>query len=169
MHQAFVLLLLNKNDKLTIGQVQQHTGLGTVELERVLLSLACGKKNTRVLLKTPKSDSVAATDVFTVNEKFDNKLRRVKILQIQLKETIDEQRATQEQVFQDRQHQVDACIVRIMKTRKTMGHQLLIGAILEILKLPIKPTDLKKRIESLIDREYLERDENDSTKYHYMA
>lgn len=29
--------------------------------------------------------------------------------------------------------------------------------------------DLKKRIESLIDREYMERDSEDSNKYHYVA
>lgn len=39
----------------------------------------------------------------------------------------------------------------------------------EQLKFPIKPTDLKKRIESLIDREYLERDKNNSQIYNYLA
>ena len=32
--------------------------------------------------------------------------------QIQLKETNDEQKATEERVFQDRQYQIDAAIVR---------------------------------------------------------
>jgi len=35
--------------------------------------------------------------------------------------------------------------------------------------LPIKPADLKKRIESLIDREYLERDKHNSSEYNYLA
>lgn len=34
---------------------------------------------------------------------------------------------------------------------------------------PAQPTDLKKRIESLIEREYLERDDDDPTLYHYVA
>ena len=37
------------------------------------------------------------------------------------------------------------------------------------LKFPIKPADLKKRIESLIDREYLERDQSNSQIYNYLA
>lgn len=32
-----------------------------------------------------------------------------------------------------------------------------------------KSSDLKKRIESLIDRDYLERDKTDSTLYKYVA
>ncbi|PIO29444.1 hypothetical protein AB205_0191830, partial [Aquarana catesbeiana] len=32
-----------------------------------------------------------------------------------------------------------------------------------------KPGDLKKRIESLIDRDYMERDKQDSKHYHYLA
>ena len=32
-----------------------------------------------------------------------------------------------------------------------------------------QPADLKKRIESLIDREYLERDKNNATIYNYLA
>ena len=39
----------------------------------------------------------------------------------------------------------------------------------EQLKFPIKPADLKKRIESLIDREYLERDKNNPQIYNYLA
>ena len=43
--------------------------------------------------------------------------QRIKIMslpffQIQLKETNDEQKATEERVFQDRQYQIDAAIVR---------------------------------------------------------
>lgn len=55
--------------------------------------------------------------------------------------------------------QIDAAIVRIMKTRKTLSHKLLVQELLIQLKFPIRAQDLKKRIESLIDREYLERDE----------
>lgn len=65
--------------------------------------------------------------------------------------------------------QVDAAIVRIMKARKTLSHTLLISELLEQLKFPVKAADLKKRIESLIDREYLERDEGNAQVYKYLA
>jgi len=44
--------------------------------------------------------------------------RRAQVNSIQLKETAEENAATNERVFQDRQYQIDAAIVRIMKTRK---------------------------------------------------
>ena len=37
------------------------------------------------------------------------------------------------------------------------------------LKFPVKSSDLKKRIESLIDREYLERDSRQVDQYVYLA
>lgn len=33
----------------------------------------------------------------------------------------------------------------------------------------VQASDLKKRIESLIEREYLRRDDNKATMYHYVA
>ena len=57
--------------------------------------------------------------------------------------------------------QIDAAIVRVMKTRKQLSHKLLVGELLIQLKFPVRGADLKKRIESLIDREYLARDEAD--------
>ena len=49
--------------------------------------------------------------------------------------------------------QIDAAIVRIMKTRKSLSHKLLVQELLIQLKFPIRAQDLKKRIESLIDLE----------------
>ena len=37
------------------------------------------------------------------------------------------------------------------------------------LKFPVKPPDLKKRIESLIDRDYMERDKDNPQQYNYVA
>ena len=47
------------------------------------------------------------------------------ILQIQLKETNDEQKATEERVFQDRQYQIDAAIVRYIEYITTKGSGLI--------------------------------------------
>lgn len=72
-------------------------------------------------------------------------------------------------MFQDRQYQVDAAIVRIMKMRKSLMHNQLISECMAQLKFPIKPADIKKRIESLIDRDYLARDEQNANQYNYLA
>ncbi|CAN1821772.1 CUL4 [Linum perenne] len=140
LFQTVVLMLFNDAQKLSFEDIKDATGIEDKELRRTLQSLACGK--VRVLLK--------------VNA-------------IQMKETVEENTSTTERVFQDRQYQVDAAIVRIMKTRKVLSHTLLITELFQQLKFPIKPADLKKRIESLIDREYLERDKNNPQIYNYLA
>lgn len=50
----------------------------------------------------------------------------------------EEQKATEERVYQDRQYQIDAAIVRIMKMRKTLTHNLLISELYNQLKFPVK-------------------------------
>jgi cullin-4 len=56
-----------------------------------------------------------------------------------------------------------------MKTRKRSSHTDLMGEVLAQVRFPVLPADVKKRVESLIEREYLERDENDSSMYNYLA
>ncbi|XP_057996406.1 cullin-4 isoform X2 [Hevea brasiliensis] len=140
LFQTVVLMLFNDAQKLSFQDIKDATSIEDKELRRTLQSLACGK--VRVLQK--------------VNA-------------IQMKETVEENTSTTERVFQDRQYQVDAAIVRIMKTRKVLSHTLLITELFQQLKFPIKPADLKKRIESLIDREYLERDKSNPQIYNYLA
>jgi cullin-4 len=56
-----------------------------------------------------------------------------------------------------------------MKARKIIDHRDLIGEVMSQLKFPASSADIKKRIESLIEREYMERVENDRSKYKYLA
>eukprot|EP00960_Hanusia_phi_P044306 756574-Hanusia_phi.AAC.5 len=127
----------------------QAVGMDDKELRVTLQSLACAK--------------------IKILNKFESKQLRIKVNSIQLKETQEENDKTTESVFQDRQYQVDAAIVRVMKARKSLSHTLLISELFKILKFPVTPPDLKKRIESLIEREYLERDRDSPSVYKYLA
>lgn len=167
LFQALVLLLFNETDQLSFEEIKNRTAIEDSELRRTLQSLACGK--ARVINKLPKGKDVDSTDKFVYNSNFKDKLFRIKINQIQMRETQEEQINTQERVYQDRQYQIDAAIVRIMKTRKSLTHNLLISELYDQLKFPLSPADLKKRIESLIDRDYLERDKDNPNQYHYVA
>ncbi|NXL34183.1 CUL4A protein, partial [Glaucidium brasilianum] len=167
LFQTLVLLMFNEGDEFSFEDIKMATGVEDSELRRTLQSLACGK--ARVLIKNPKGKDVEDGDKFIFNGDFKHKLFRIKINQIQMKETIEEQVSTTERVFQDRQYQIDAAIVRIMKMRKTLGHNLLVSELYNQLKFPVKPGDLKKRIESLIDRDYMERDKDNPNQYHYVA
>ena len=61
--------------------------------------------------------------------------------------------------------------MRIMKSRRAMEHNNLIAEVTAQLKhrfLP-NPAVIKKRVESLIEREFLERDQGNRKLYRYLA
>ena len=62
-----------------------------------------------------------------------------------------------------------AAVVRVMKTRKSLSHKLLVAEVLQQLRFPLAAADLKRRIESLIEREYMERDAGSKDLYNYLA
>ena len=132
LFQSVILLLFNDNTTLTSIEIQKRTNLDYLELQRNLLSLSCSK--TRILLKEPKGSVIDQSDVFSVNPNFSNPHFRIKINSIQIKETPQEQIDTTEKVFQDRIYVIDAAIVRIMKTRQTLSHELLIAELCDQLK-----------------------------------
>lgn len=165
--QALVLLLFNAKDELSYLEIHEATNLEHVELKRTLQSLACGKY--RIIVKEPKGKDIDESDKFIFHHEFKCQLHKVKINQVQLKETQEEQEMTEERIFQDRQYQIDAAIVRIMKTRKKLAHTTLVNEVFEHLKFPVRAHDLKVRIESLIERDYLSRDKENANEYNYVA
>jgi cullin-4 len=169
--QSLVLLLFNSADKLPFTHIKEVSQIDDGELRRTLQSLSLGKQGTggRVLIKTPKGKDVNDSDEFVYNKEFRHRMCRIKINQVQLKETHEENTATNERVFQDRQYQVDAAIVRIMKMRRTLPHNLLVSECISQLRFHVRPSDLKKRIESLIDRDYIRRSKDNSSIYDYIA
>ncbi|KAF0720946.1 cullin-4B [Aphis craccivora] len=167
LFQATVLLLFNDYQLLDLKEIITMTNMEDIELRRTLQSLACGK--ARVLIKSPKGPDIGDDDQFSINNDFSNKLYKIKINQVQMMETNEEQEAIKERVYQDRQYHTEAAIVRIMKTRKSLMHNLLISELFNQLKFSIKPADLKKRIQSLINRGYMERDKDNPNQYNYIA
>ncbi|KAK0623122.1 Cullin family-domain-containing protein [Immersiella caudata] len=172
--QAVVLLLFNEiegkggptDGVLAYQQMSKTTGLLGAELQRTLQSLACGK--VRVLNKHPKGRDVKPTDTFTVNKAFTDPKFRVKINQIQLKETKEENQDTHKRVAVDRQFETQAAIVRIMKSRKTMTHSQLVAEVINQTKSrgAVDAADIKLNIEKLIEKDYIEREDG---QYVYMA
>jgi hypothetical protein len=168
-YQAVVLMMFNSvadGGFLAYEQIAAGTGLQGGDLNRTLQSLACGK--ARVLTKHPKGRDVKPTDTFTFNKTFIDPKYRVKINQIQLKETKEENKATHERIVQDRRFETQAAIVRIMKSRKSMGHSELVAEVINLTKKrgSIDTSAIKKEIESLIEKDYIEREGN---AYVYLA
>uniref|UniRef100_A0A914LAG0 Cullin-4 n=1 Tax=Meloidogyne incognita TaxID=6306 RepID=A0A914LAG0_MELIC len=167
LFQSMVLLMFNEKLKWNFKEISENTKIEDIELKRTLQSLACGK--FRVLIKQPKGKDINSDDNFVLNEEFNDRLYRIRISQVQMRETEQEHQQTEEQIFQDRLYQIDAAVVRIMKTRQRLSHTQLITETLSQLRFSVKATDLKKRIESLIERDYLSRDKEDASLYNYVA
>ncbi|GAA5969499.1 hypothetical protein JCM11641_008134 [Rhodosporidiobolus odoratus] len=169
--QAVVLLLFNEigETKLGVEEIREGTGLELKELNRTLQSLACGK--VRVLVKHPKGRDVNPGDQFSFNEDFKDDHVRIKINQIQQKETAEENKSTTERVFTDRSSHLQLAIVRIMKARKTLKHSELVMEVVSQIgqRFKVEPAEIKKSISSLIDREYMRRSEEQQNVYEYVA
>lgn len=151
--QAIVLLLFNDipdTTPLTYPDIQAASGLSDAELRRTLQSLACAKY--RVLTKHPKGRDVNNTDSFTVNTAFADPKMRIKINQVQLKETKEENRETHQRVAQDRVFETQAAIVRIMKSKKTVTHNELIIDVINMTKTRgvLDQVEIKKNIEKYV-------------------
>ncbi|KAJ6262594.1 Cullin-3-A [Drechslerella dactyloides] len=173
---AMVILLQFNNpaiDSLTFEEIKTLTSIPESELIRHLQSLAVAPK-TRVLIKSPMSRDVKPTDKFSFNPNFTSKALRIKIGIVKgagnKVETEKERKETEDKIEESRAHLIEAAIVRIMKARKQLKHQALMLQITEQLskRFMPDPTMIKKRIESLIEREYLERNAQDLNTYTYL-
>jgi len=78
-------------------------------------------------------------------------------------ESVSERHKTRSLVEVDRKSELEAAVVRIMKEAKTLHQNALIAKVIEQVKHRFAPTpgDIKKSIESLCSREFLERSQQD--------
>ncbi|XP_071692307.1 cullin-3A-like [Rutidosis leptorrhynchoides] len=170
-YQMCVLMLFNNGDGLSYKEIEQATEIPASDLKRCLQSLACAK-GKNVLRKEPMSKDIVEDDTFFFNDKFSSKFYKVKIgTVVAQKESEPEKQETRQRVEEDRKPQIEAAIVRIMKARRVLDHNNIVTEVTKQLQsrfLP-NPVVIKKRIESLIEREFLERDKDDRKLYRYLA
>lgn len=170
-YQMCILLLFNDTDQLTYKELAEATEIPSADLKRCLQSLAL-VKGKNVLRKEPLGKDILDTDVFIFNSKFQSKLYKVKVGTVTAqKEGESEKQETRHKVEEDRKPQIEAAIVRIMKARKTLDHNSIVTEVTLQLapRFMAQSAVIKKRIESLIEREFLERDAEDRKLYRYLA
>lgn len=136
--QALVLLQFNgpADEPVSYTSIAEATGIEKSHLDRALLSFAASKTQ-RVLISLPLTSELTEKNQFYFNKKFTHHLTRIRFNQLQLKESAKEQKATENRIFADRVNHIDCCIVRIMKSRKTLDHNSLISETFQLLKFPL--------------------------------
>jgi len=170
IYQGAIMLLFNEKDTYTFTEVQQAINLPPEEVKRYLISLSCGK--AKVLRKGSKGPQIDDAETFTVDWKFKDKKAKIKFPMIKTDQMKAKDRSEAESVVnEDRKHAIEAAIVRTMKMRKVMMHNQLVLEVINQLNALFKPDPrvIRKRIEDLIVREYLERDKDDMQKFRYLA
>ncbi|RZC51942.1 hypothetical protein C5167_020362 [Papaver somniferum] len=164
-YQASLLLLFNLSDKLTYSEILSQLNLSDDDVVRLLHSLSCAKY--KILAKEPNTKTISQKDSFMFNAEFTDKMRRIKVPL----PPVDEKKKVIEDVDKDRRYAIDASIVRIMKSRKVMPYHQLLSECVDQLNRMFKPDFkiIKKRVEDLITRDYLERDEDNPNTFRYLA
>lgn len=159
MYEMGILLLYNRGEAFSWTELVECTGMAPDTLQGPVGILLKAKI---LLLKD---------QVYTLNTDFKSK--KVKInLNIAVKaEQKQESDQTHKTIEDDRKILIQAAIVRIMKTRKVLKHVALMQEVLTQLQPRFKPQvgDIKKGIDILLEKEYIERQDGQRDTYQYVA
>jgi len=156
-YQLGVLLLFNSGEQLTEQDMLSGIGLESNELKRTVRSLL----ETKIILRKD--------EYFILNQSFQSKRMKFKITSVLQQETPIQNAETRKSLQEDRNIYLQAAIVRIMKMRKQLKHVDLVREVIAQSKSRFQPhiPMIKRCIEHLIEKDYIERLESDL--YSYVA
>lgn len=169
-YQMMILHVFNDNPVVSYQQILDITGVPT--MFNHIMSLA--HPSVGILEKKPNNNKLEPDHKFRLNPAFTSKMMRIQVplMKFATENATSESTEKQDEIIAiQRKHQMDASIVRIMKSRKTLSHTNLVMEVITQLSARFKPSpiDIKKRIEYLIEQEYLERSAQDRGVYTYLA
>lgn len=162
-YQMAILLLFNENDSNSYDDIAKATQLSTDYLDPALGIFLKAK----VLTMSPAEGRPGPGKTFNLNYDFKSKKIRVNLnigVKSEQKQESDE---THKTIEEDRKLLMQSAIVRIMKARKHMKHTNLVSETISQIRSRFIPKipDIKKCIDILLEKEYLERLDDDELGY----
>ncbi|KAJ3465512.1 hypothetical protein MRS44_006170 [Fusarium solani] len=164
IYQMAILLLFNEKDNYSYEDMLSATQLSSEVLDQALAVILKAKV---LIMSGPTGEKPKPGKTFRLNYDFKSKKIRVNLNLGGIKEAKQEEAETNKTIEEDRKLVLQSAIVRIMKARKKMKHTQLVSETINQIRSRFVPkvSDIKKCIEILLDKEYLERLDDDELGY----
>ncbi|KAI8051205.1 Cullin [Syncephalis plumigaleata] len=165
-YQMGILLQYNQKTSYTARELMDSTKLS----KEFVIGLLGVLTKARVL-KVTNGELGDDNANYELNTDFKSKKVRIN-LNVPIKAEVEKENVdTQKTIEEDRKMLVQAAIVRIMKARKTLKHSGLVTEVIDQLKSRFNPNIplIKKCIDMLIEKEYLERHAEIKDQLNYLA
>jgi cullin 1 len=164
IYQMAILLLFNEKDSYSYDDILSATQLSKEVSDQAIAVLLKAKV---LIMSGAAGEKPGSGKTFKLNYDFKSKKIRINLNIGGTKETKQEEVETNKTIEEDRKLVLQSAIVRIMKARKKMKHTQLVSETINQIRSRFVPKvgDIKKCIEILLDKEYLERLEDDELGY----
>jgi len=148
------------------SEIKDRLGIPDAELKSAILPLLHPK--LQIIQKRPGGKKIEPDHMMRLNAKFSNPVSRIAVPTFKPVKQVSDT-AVPNEIAQQRKHQMDAAVVRIMKARRQLPVQELLGEVIQQLQARFQPDpkQIKKRIEVLLAQDYLERDEENRNLLYY--
>lgn len=172
-YQACIMLLFNGSSELAFNDIKTALGLSNDDLAMCIEPLCALPGKFKILTKDGDAKQVNFDDTFKWNDDLPKAKppRRIPVAPTSGRANRQETQTTNKAVQEERKYKIDAAIVRIMKARRRLHINDLMAEVMQQLLKYFKPEPkmIKRCIESLIEREYLDREEDDTNTFRYLA
>jgi cullin 1 len=171
-YQINALKYIDDLGKITIRDLLEITKMD-INIFKTHISPLYTNNNIKILEIEPDASTGEKQEDLAnvkINENFIHKMRKINLLAFVGRNIIAPKDNVDEKLDTERKFRIEACIVRIMKSRKIFSHPELLNLVIVQLSSYFVPNikQIKIVIDNLIEREYLQRSANDANMLEYL-
>jgi hypothetical protein len=154
-----------------INELSRIAGIPVADLKPLIASMLLAKGLNLVrVVGAPGGVNAKFTEADSVelNPDYSTAMRKLKLPTVS---SAGQDTVAQVTIDASRTQMLDAAIVKVMKSRKTMKQAALVELVIQsVIKFfSPQPTQIKVRIEQLINKDFLERDADEPDLFKYLA